>query len=132
MKYQAVDLGADVAYSYRVAAARRNARVGEAHRRLKRVRSLPMARWQKCRLIRQGIWPQAFYGAETSVVPKSVFKRLRTQAGRAASVAKPGASPWLACSLGSWEPVDPEFCLLLQRLRLLVSSVVVTFARRSA
>ena len=65
-----------------------------------------------------GIWPQCLHGSETCVVPKSVLKRLRTQAGRVASIAKQGVSPWLACSVGSPQLVDPEFCLLVQRLRL--------------
>eukprot|EP00435_Cladocopium_sp_Y103_P020844 s1782_g5.t1 len=118
VRLQAVDLGADMPYCRRRAAAKRNGRITAGHRRLQRARGMPGSKWQKSRLILSGIWPQCLHGSETCVVPKSVLKRLRTQAGRVASIAKPGVSPWLACSVGSPQVVDPEFCLLLQRLRL--------------
>eukprot|EP00435_Cladocopium_sp_Y103_P053188 s103_g17.t1 len=40
------------------------------------------------------------------------------EAGRVASLAKPGVSPWVACSVGACQTIDPAFCLLLQRIRL--------------
>ena len=118
VRLQAVDLGADVPYCKRRAAARRNLGITVGHRRLQRARGLPGSKWQKSRLILTGIWPQSLHGSETCVVPKSVLKRLRTQAGLVASIAKQGVSPWLACSVGSPQFVDPEYCLLLQHLRL--------------
>ena len=118
VRLQAVDLGADMPYCKRRAAAKRNARIKAGHRRLQRAKGMPGSKWQKTRLIISGIWPQCLHGSETCAVPKSVLKRLRTQAGRVASVAKQGVSPWLACSVGSPQLVDPEFCLLVQRLRL--------------
>jgi ribonuclease HI len=118
VRLQAVDLGADMPYCKRRAAAKRNLRIKAGHRRLQRAKGLPGSKWQKSRLIMSGIWPQCLHGSETCVVPKSVLKRLRTQAGRVASIAKQGVSPWLACSVGSPQLVDPEFCLLVQRLRL--------------
>ena len=72
----------------------------------------------KPRLVLSGVWPQCLHGAETCQVPLSVLKRLRTQAGRAVSLAKPGVSPWLACSVGAHQTVDPAYCLLIQRIRL--------------
>ena len=100
------------------AAARRNQRISLGHRRLHRARAVPCSRWRKTRLILSGIWPQCLHGAETCQVPRSVYKRLRTQAGRVASLAKPGVSPWLARSVGAMQTVDPAFCLLVQRIRL--------------
>ena len=117
VRLQAVDLGADMPYSRRRAAAKRNARVQQGHRRLQRAKGLPGSKWQKTRLVISGIWPQCLHGSETCVVPPSVLTRLRTQAGRVVSVARQGVNPWLACSVGSPQVVDPEFCLLLQRLR---------------
>ena len=93
-------------------------RVSAGHRRLLRARGIPCSRWRKSRLIVSGVWAQCLHGAETCPVPFSVLKRLRTQAGRVASLAKPGVSPWLACSVGATQTVDPAFCLLLQRIRL--------------
>ena len=118
VKLQAVDLGADLPYCRRRAAAKRNQRVSAGHRRLLRARGIPCSRWRKSRLIVSGVWAQCLHGAETCQVPFSVLKRLRTQAGRVASLAKPGVSPWLACSVGATQTVDPAFCLLLQRIRL--------------
>ena len=119
VKLQSVDLGADLPYCKKRAAAKRNARVRLGHRRLQRARGVPCSRMQKTRLILSGVWPQCLHGAETCQVPLSVLKRLRTQAGRVASLAKPGVSPWIACSVGACLTVDPAFCLLIQRVRLL-------------
>ena len=119
VKLQAIDLGADLPYCKRRAATKRNQRVSAGHKRLLRARGVPCSRWRRCRLILSGVWPQCLHGAaETGQVPFSVFKRLRTQAGRVASLAKPGVSPWLACSVGATQTVDPAFCLLVQRIRL--------------
>ena len=111
VRLQAVDLGADLPYCRKRAAAKRNLRVSAGHRRLQRARGLPCSKWHKSRLVLTGIWPQCLHGSETCDVPRSVLKRLRT-------LAKQGVSPWLACSVGSPQLVDPEFCLLLQRIRL--------------
>lgn len=61
---------------------------------------------------------QALHAAETAPVPKSVLKRLRTQAGRATSIAKTGVAPFLACSVGSAQCVDPGYFLICSRVRL--------------
>ena len=118
VKLQSVDLGADLPYCKKRAAARRNQRISLGHRRLHRARAVPCSRWRNTRLILSGVWPQCLDGAETCLVPRSVYKRLRTPAGRVASLAKPGVSPWLACSVGAMQTVDPAFCLLVQRIRL--------------
>eukprot|EP00438_Fugacium_kawagutii_P001772 Skav227149 [mRNA] locus=scaffold133:634232:636690:+ [translate_table: standard] len=117
VQLQAVDLGADIAYGYRTPAAKRNSRVKVGHRRLQRARGLPGSTWQKARLIFGGIWPQALHACETPPVPKSVLKRLRTQAGRVASLSKSGVNPYLACSVGAVRCVDPGFHVLCSRLR---------------
>ena len=118
LKLQSVDLGADLPYCRRRAAAKRNQRVSLGHKRLLRAKGVPCSRWHKTRLVLSGVWPQCLHGAETCQVPLSVLKRLRTQAGRVVSIAKLGASPWLACSVGAYQTVDPASCLLLQRIRL--------------
>lgn len=118
VQLQGVDLGADVAYSYRIPAAKRNKRVRIGHKRLQRLRGLPSSRAQKARLVVSGVWPQALHAAETAPVPKTVLKRLRTQAGRAASLAKTGVNPFLACSVGATQCIDPGYYVLCQRVRL--------------
>ena len=118
VKLQSVDLGADLPYCRRRAAAKRNQRVSLGHKRLLRAKGVSCSRWHKTRLVLSGVWPQCLHGAETCQVPLSVLKRLRTQAGRAVSLAKPGVSPWLACSVGAHQTVDPVYCLLIQRIRL--------------
>ena len=55
VRLQAVDLGADMPYSKRRAAARRNLRVQVGHRRLQRAKGLPGSKWQKSRLVMTGI-----------------------------------------------------------------------------
>ena len=105
-------------YCRRRAAAKRSQRVSLGHKRLLRAKGVPCSRWHKTRLVLSGVWPQCLHGAEMCQVPLSVLKRLRTQASRAVSLAKPGVSPWLACSVGAHQTVDPAYCLLIQRIRL--------------
>eukprot|EP00435_Cladocopium_sp_Y103_P008435 s1164_g2.t1 len=98
VKLQSVDLGADLPYCRRRAAAKRNQRVSLGHKRLLRAKGVPCSRWRKTRLVLSGIWPQCLHGAETCQVPLTV---LRTQAGRVVSMAKPGVSPWIAVRCGT-------------------------------
>eukprot|EP00438_Fugacium_kawagutii_P036116 Skav236835 [mRNA] locus=scaffold1027:49372:59337:+ [translate_table: standard] len=112
------DLGADIAYSYRIAAGSRNKRVQLGHRRLIRLRGLPLSRQYKSRILVAGIWTQALHACETSGLPKTILKRLRTQAARCVCFHKPGLNPWIACSLGAHDLVDPGFWTLIQRIRL--------------
>ena len=47
VRLQAVDLGADMPYCKRRAAAKRNLRIKAGHRRLQRAKGLPGSKWQK-------------------------------------------------------------------------------------
>lgn len=97
VKLKAKELGAGISYSLLKAARVRNARIRSAHGRLLRLGGLPLPRPFKQRLLLAGIWPHALHAAETASVPKTVFKRLRTQAARAMSLRKKGTNPFLAC-----------------------------------
>lgn len=64
------------------------------------------------------VWKQALHGAATSRVPPSVFRKLRSKLCRGLRVDRAGRSPWLVASMLTRDPVDPEFEVLLDRLRL--------------
>eukprot|EP00438_Fugacium_kawagutii_P016983 Skav202419 [mRNA] locus=scaffold1370:259470:272350:+ [translate_table: standard] len=60
----------------------------------------------------------ALHGAESARMPPATLHRLRSQAARAVSVHRAGMNPWVGASVGAPVIVDPEFHLLLSRLRL--------------
>ena len=118
VKLQARELGADLAYCLRKAAAVRNTRIQATHQRLLRLGGLPSTKAQKQRLLLGGIWPQGLHAAETATVPRSVFKRLRTQTSLALNMARKGSNPFLVCLLACPRIVDPQFVLLCNRIML--------------
>eukprot|EP00438_Fugacium_kawagutii_P007437 Skav210446 [mRNA] locus=scaffold1297:157056:161039:+ [translate_table: standard] len=118
VKLQAKELGVDIAYSLRRAARCRNQRVKKGIGRLARIGSLPAPVWRKTRLLLSSVYPCALHGAETSFVPKSVLQRLRAKASKAVFGSHKGSSPWLACLLGTYRCIDPQFILLMNRIAL--------------
>lgn len=118
LQLQARDLGADIAYCLRRAAKVRNSRIQTGHKKLCRLRGIPGSRYHKVRLLVSSVWPHTLHAAETSLVPKTTFTRLRTLAARALDLAPKGSSPWLSCSVPGQKCIDPEFRLLLSRVRL--------------
>eukprot|EP00438_Fugacium_kawagutii_P004973 Skav222404 [mRNA] locus=scaffold4422:467384:476455:+ [translate_table: standard] len=118
VKLQAKELGVDIAYSLRRAARCRNQRIKKGIGRLARLGSLPAPVWRKTRLLLSSVYPCALHGAETSFVPKSVLQRLRTKTSKAVFGSHKGSSPWLACLLGTYRCIDPQFILLMNRIAL--------------
>ena len=118
VKVQARELGADLAYCLRKTARVRNTRIQATHQRLLRLSGVPGSRSQKQRLLLGGIWPQGLRAAETATVPRSVFKRLRTQTSVALNLARKGSNPFLVCLLACPKIVDPQFVLLWNRILL--------------
>eukprot|EP00438_Fugacium_kawagutii_P012734 Skav203739 [mRNA] locus=scaffold68:313387:315716:- [translate_table: standard] len=100
-----VDLGADISYSLKPSTTKRKTRISQGHRRLQRIRGLPLSRRMKCRLVLAGVWTQALHGAESARVPPATLHRLRSQAARAVSVHRAGMNPWVGASVGA-----PAFC----------------------
>lgn len=111
-------LGADMSYSFRVAATTRNQRVAAGHKRLLRLRGIPTSRFRKCRLVLGGVFPQALHACEASWVPVSVFGRLRSKVVQALKVEGSGVNPFLATNICAPANVDPQFAALFSRLRL--------------
>ena len=111
-------LGADIAYCGRVAAATRNKRVRTGGLRLVRLAGLPLNFYRRASIVRMSVWKQALHGAATSAVPDTVFRKLRSKLCRGLRVDRAGRSPWLVASMLTAEPLDPEFEVLLDRLRL--------------
>eukprot|EP00438_Fugacium_kawagutii_P015502 Skav201350 [mRNA] locus=scaffold2643:37261:41997:+ [translate_table: standard] len=118
LQFQGKELGADVSYCYRKAAKVRNGRVLTGIHRFHRLAGLPTSRGHKTRLLLSGIFPHVLHGAETSSVPRTVLQRLRTYASLALNLRKKGSSPWLACLVGTYRCVDPEYILLMNRIQL--------------
>eukprot|EP00438_Fugacium_kawagutii_P028727 Skav229627 [mRNA] locus=scaffold649:9656:14851:+ [translate_table: standard] len=64
------------------------------------------------------VFPHVLHGAETSCVPRTVLQRLRSYTSLALNLRKKGSSPWLACIVGTYRCVDPEYILLMNRIQL--------------
>ena len=111
-------LGADVAYSFQTAAGTRNKRVRSGGLRLVRLAGLPMGFHRRASVVRLSVWKQALHGAATSCVPKTVYKKLRSKLCRGLRVDRAGRSPWLVGSVLTVDPIDPEFEVLMDRIRL--------------
>ena len=112
------DLGADMAYCYGIAAATRNGRVRSGTKRLVRLAGVPGGFDRKVGIIRKSVWKHTLHGAETSLFPKCAAKRLRTKVCRALHIDKAGRSPWLVCNVLTGTPLDPQFEVLVNRVRL--------------
>ena len=111
-------LGADVAYSFQIAAGTRNKRVRSGGLRLVRLAGLPMGFHRRASVVRLSVWKQALHGAATSCVPRTVFKKLRSKLCRGLRIDRSGRSPWLVGSMLTVDPIDPEFEVLMDRIRL--------------
>ena len=73
---------------------------------------------KKVMLLFKSAYPQSLHAAEASALPRSAAKRLRSKAVKAVGLSAPGASPWLAASVGTHAVIDPEWAVLLSRVRL--------------
>ena len=111
-------LGADVAYSFQTAAGTRNKRVRSGGLRLVRLAGLPMGFHRRASVVRLTVWKRALHGAATSCVPKTVYKKLRSKLCRGLRIDRAGRSPWLVGSMLTIDPIDPEFEVLMDRIRL--------------
>eukprot|EP00438_Fugacium_kawagutii_P030029 Skav210980 [mRNA] locus=scaffold712:336637:344883:- [translate_table: standard] len=118
LQLQGRELGADISYCFRKAAKVRNGRVLTGIPRFHRLAGLPTARGHKTRLLLSGVFPHVLHGAETCPVPPTVFRRLRSYTALSLNLRRKGSSPWLACLLGTYRCVDPEFILLMNRIQL--------------
>ena len=67
------------------------------------------ASWMKQRLLRQALWPKAFYGVSICTLGWTHIKGLRTEAMKALGFQMAGASPGLRLSLLCHEQCDPGF-----------------------
>ena len=117
VKLSARDLGADLSYCRKRAAKVRNARVVSGHQRLLKLSGLPCPVWRKTRLLLSSVFPHTLHAAETTLVPKTTFQRLRTKVSKGLGLAKKGSSPYLSCLLGTYQCVDPEFVVVMNRIR---------------
>ena len=117
VKLSARDLGADISYCRRRAAKVRNARVVSGHQRLLKLSGLPCPVWRKTRLLLSSVFPHTLHAAETTLVPKTTFQRLRAKVSKGLGLAKKGSSPYLSCLLGTYRCVDPEFVVVMNRVQ---------------
>ena len=117
VKLSARELGADLSYCYKRAAKVQNSRVKSGHRRFLKLAGLPVPIWRKTRLLLSGVFPHTLHAAETTWVPKTTLQRLRTKVSKGLGLALKGSSPFLACLLGTDQCVDPEFVIVLNRVR---------------
>ena len=111
-------LGADMAYSYRIAAAKRNDRVSSGHKRLLRLRGIPTSRFRKCHLILGGVYPHALHACEATWIPATTLVRLRSKVVKSLKFDGAGVNPLLVCAVAAPKVLDPEFLTLLSRVRL--------------
>ena len=65
--------------------------------------------WQKQRLLRQALWPKAFYGVSICTIGWAHIKSLRTEAMKALGYQMAGAAPGLRLGLLCHEQCDPGF-----------------------
>eukprot|EP00435_Cladocopium_sp_Y103_P043109 s1838_g12.t1 len=72
--------------------------------------------WQKLKLLRQSLWPKAFYRASICTLGWTHIKHLRTEAMRALRFRKAGASPALLLGIVCHEQCDPGFYQVWQVL----------------
>ena len=72
--------------------------------------------WQKQRLLRQALWPKAFYGISICTIGWAHIKSLRTEAMKALGFQMAGAAPGLRLGILCHEQCDPGFYQVWQVL----------------
>ena len=70
-------LGAAMTYNKRPFNSIQVKRIQSVYCRIVRLGKLPVTDQEKCRLVKSGIWPAAFYGAETTYLGKQWYVTLR-------------------------------------------------------
>eukprot|EP00435_Cladocopium_sp_Y103_P028919 s1865_g7.t1 len=70
--------------------------------------------WQELKLLRQSLWPKAFYGSSICTLGWSHVKLLRTEAMKSLGFRKAGASPALRLGIVCHEQCDPGFYQIWQ------------------
>ena len=105
----AKDLGAQMNYG-------KSAHVGVQTKRIQslatvwpRLKRCLAPNWKKQQLLRQALWPRAFYGAATCTLGWAHIRSLRTEAMKALGFQQAGAAPGLRLAVLCHEQCDPGF-----------------------
>ena len=74
-----------------------------------RLRRCIAPNWQKQRILRQALWPKAFYGVSVCTIGWAHIRALRTEAMKALGHQMAGAAPGIRLSILCHEQCDPGF-----------------------
>ena len=116
---QATDLGAQICYSKRHRVGLIDQRCKSGVSKLRKIAALPTFRRRREQLILRSVWPETLHAAEIHSLSKTRLQTLRSRAAEALGFKKAGRNPWLACSVIPASPVDPQFVLVVNMVRLL-------------
>ena len=105
----AKDLGAQLNYGKSNSVKVQTQRFGSLEGIWPKLKRCLAMNWQKQRLLRQAIWPKAFYGVPVCTLGWAHIKSLRTQAMKALGFQFAGAAPGLRLGLLCHEQCDPGF-----------------------
>ena len=105
----AKDLGAQMNYGKSSHVSVQTARLASLETIWPKLKRCLAPNWKKQQLLRQAIWPRAFYGVATCTLGWAHIRSLRTEAMKALGFQQAGAAPGLRLTLLCHEQCDPGF-----------------------
>lgn len=113
------ELGCDMQYTKKGCRQVFQKRTEVTIRKLKKVTKIPVIKKHQKRLVKGSALATCLYGANLIHSPKTEMHKLRSETARALGGGRAGESPYLTCMYGGRDNVDPELCMMLEKIHIL-------------
>ena len=119
LKHNEKELGCDMQYTKRSCRKVFQKRTEVTKRKFQKLPKIPVIKKHQKRLIKGSALASCMYGANLIHSPKTELHQLRSATARALGGGRAGESPYLVCIYGGDDNVDPELCMILDKLHIL-------------
>ena len=120
------ELGFDMQYHGKAKHETFRKRVLKAEGKLKRVPAVPVAKKFRARLVQGAALPSVLYGTETICPSAQQVATVRTKIAKSIGCARAGENPYFALLCNRHTPLDPEYCMIIRKVKALRSMQEVT------
>lgn len=119
LRHNEKELGCDLQYTKRSCRRVFQKRTQTTIKKLKKLRKIPVIKNHQKRLVKGSALATCLYGANLIHSPKTEMHNLRSETARALGGGRAGESPYLTCMYGGKSNVDPELCMILDKIHIL-------------
>ena len=119
LKHHEKELGCDLQYTKRSCRKVFQKRTEITMRKFQKLSKIPVIKKHQKRLVKGSALASCMYGANLIHSPKTEMHKLRSATARALGGGRAGESPYLVCMYGGMDNVDPELCMILDKLHIL-------------